>query len=278
MTPAFDPWDVIRETPPDHLTISGATVRLGDHVRLHPRAGRDPMDLALAGRTGEIEGIELTTDGEPHVTVTLDDDPGRDLGAQHYLGHRFFFRADEIEPLADRCADAPTRPPRVLVAGIGNVFFNDDGFGVAVAQRLAARPRQPGVAIVDFGIRGFDLMYALQDAYDMVILVDVVQRGGAPGTLYLIDAATAADDALGGTTTPADAHGMDPLRVLELARSLGARPKRLLVLGCEPQSVDETSCPGDSLCTLSEPVATAVGSAIDRINLIIQELKISFTS
>lgn len=275
MTPALDPWDVLRESPPDHVTVRDVTIHVGDHVRLHPGTRRDPMDHALAGRTGVVDAIELTTEGEPHVTVTLDDDPGRDLGARHYLGHRFFFRTDEIELLASDAAPREARR-RVLVAGIGNVFFNDDGFGVAVAQRLAAEPRQPGVTIVDFGIRGFDLLYALQEDYDAAILIDVVARGGAPGTLYLIDPELDGSEGIGASA--ADAHGMDPLRVLQLARSVGKVPERLLVLGCEPASVAETTEPGASLCTLSAPVAAAVDIAVDRITSLIIELLLPATT
>ena len=101
------------------------------------------------------------------VGVLVDDDPGRDLGER---GHRFFFSPDEVVPL------------RVLVAGIGNVFLGDDGFGCALAARVAFE----GVDVVDFGIRGMDLAYALAD-YDVVVFLDATPRGGAPGTLYVIE-------------------------------------------------------------------------------------------
>jgi hydrogenase maturation protease len=72
-------------------------------------------------------------------------------------------------------------PAKILVAGVGNVFLGDDGFGVEVAQRLASRPPRPGVRIVDFGIRGLDFAYALLDDYEVVLLVDAAPRGGTPG-------------------------------------------------------------------------------------------------
>ncbi len=78
-------------------------------------------------------------------------------------------------------------PPRILIAGIGNIFLGDDAFGSEVARRLAAQPIPDGVRVVDFGIRGFDLAYALIDGYDATILVDATPRGGSPGTLYLIE-------------------------------------------------------------------------------------------
>src|ERR1700734_1751902 len=78
-------------------------------------------------------------------------------------------------------------PPRILIAGIGNIFLGDDAFGSEVARRLAARPMPDGVKVVDFGIRGFDLTYALLDGSDATILVDATPRGGPPGTLYVIE-------------------------------------------------------------------------------------------
>ena len=94
-----------------------------------------------------------------HLAVVVEDDPGRDLGERRQPGHRFFFAPDEVEPLP---APAPAAPAvRVLVAGIGNVFLGDDGFGVALAGRLARRELPAGVEVVDFGIRGMDLAYAL---------------------------------------------------------------------------------------------------------------------
>ena len=156
-------------------------------MRLRPRAGGDVFDLALAGRTAVVEGIEQDMEGNVQLAVIVDDDPGRDLGERRQPGHRFFFSPEEVEPLGGRRA-ARRRPRAILVAGIGNVFLGDDGFGVAVAGRLgrgASCP--PGVDVVDFGIRGMDLAYALHDGYDAVVLLDAVPRGGAPGTLYVIE-------------------------------------------------------------------------------------------
>ena len=164
-------------------------------------------------------------EGDVQLAVTVEDDPGRDLGEDRQIGHRFFFSPDEVEPLGPREPEVAAR--RILVAGIGNVFLGDDGFGVAVAGRLAAATLPPGVDVVDFGIRGMDLAYALRD-YDVAILVDAVPRGGAPGTLYVIEPELDADEA------GPDAHGMDPVKVLALARGLGDPLPRVLVVGCEP--------------------------------------------
>ncbi|MGH7848434.1 MAG: hydrogenase maturation protease, partial [Candidatus Binatia bacterium] len=80
--------------------------------------------------------------------------------------------------------DSAMTPAKILVAGIGNIFLGDDGFGVEVARELAKRKLPESVRVVDFGIRGFDLAYALLDGYDLTILVDAAPRGGLPGTLY----------------------------------------------------------------------------------------------
>ena len=104
---------------------------------------------------------------------------------------------------------------RVLIAGIGNVFLGDDGFGVALAGRLARRDLPAGVDVVDYGIRGMDLAYALLDGWDAVILLDATPRGEAPGTLYVIEPDVESIEA-----AAPEAHGMDPVRVLALARAI----------------------------------------------------------
>ncbi|NIJ13799.1 hydrogenase maturation protease [Saccharomonospora amisosensis] len=146
---------------------------------------------------------------------------------------------------------------RVLIAGIGNVFFGDDGFGVEVATRLAEQRLPPGVVAADFGISGLHLAYEmLGGEHELTILVDAAPRGGTPGTLYLIepDPNECADAAPGGV----DAHGMAPATVLGLLRRLGGTPGRVLVLGCEPASVTEG-------IGLSEPVSAAVDEAVIRV-------------
>jgi hydrogenase maturation protease len=157
---------------------------------------------------------------------------------------------------------------RVLVAGVGNVFLGDDGFGVEVARRLAAEPQPAGVTVADFGIRGLHLAYELLDGYDTTILVDASPRGGSAGDLVLVE--VAAED-LPPTPTPdqlveqgavLDAHGMTPAEVLALLRMLGGTPGRVLVLGCEPARVEEGM-------GLSEPVAAAVDTALAELRRLI---------
>ena len=119
----------------------------------------------------------------------LDDDPGRDMGLLRQPGHRFFFDVDEVEPLPpeEQARAKATEKPRILVAGIGNIFMGDDAFGVEVARQLSGRDLPAGVRVADFGIRGFDLAYALQDGYETTILIDAYPHGDEPGTLYVVE-------------------------------------------------------------------------------------------
>jgi hydrogenase maturation protease len=160
--------------------------------------------------------------------------------------------------------------PRILIACIGNIFLGDDGFGVEVARRLLARPVPDGVRVVDFGIRGFDLTFALLDDQDVVILVDAVPRGGTPGTLYLIEPETSdAPDPQPGEIL-IDPHNMDPAKVLRLARALGGKTRRVLLVGCEPVPIDteDDFAPG-----LSEPVQSAVESALETIDSLVNQIR-----
>jgi hydrogenase maturation protease len=144
----------------------------------------------------------------------------------------------------------------VLVAGVGNVFLGDDGFGVEVVNRLAAGPVPAGVAVADFGIRGVHLAYELMDGYTSLILIDAVPRGDAPGTLYVIEPDLDAIEPAGVGGGPVmDAHGMEPVAVLALLAALGGRLDHVRVLGCEPADVDERM-------GLSAPVAGAVDEAV----------------
>lgn len=155
--------------------------------------------------------------------------------------------------------------PRILIAGVGNIFLGDDAFGVEVTQRLARRPLAEQVRVVDFGIRGLDLTYALLDGYDVVVLVDATPRGGAPGTVYVLE-----PDA-GSQEGPAavDPHSMDPVKVLRLAAAMGARVGRLLVVGCEPSPVDNVEEMRDGL---SEPVRAAVDEAAAAVESLVSRL------
>jgi hydrogenase maturation protease len=141
---------------------------------------------------------------------------------------------------------------RVLVAGVGNIFLGDDGFGVEVARRLAGEQLPEDVRVADFGIRGVHLAYELLDGYDTAILVDAAPRGGQPGTVYVIEPEPGAPP---DGAPLMDAHGMEPDAVLGLLEVLGGSPVRVLVVGCEPAEVTER-------IGLSEPVAGAVEEAV----------------
>jgi len=159
---------------------------------------------------------------------------------------------------------------RVLVAGIGNIFLGDDGFGVEVARRLAGRELPEGVEVKDFGIRGLDLAYALQDGYELVVFVDATPRGEKPGTVYLIEPEIEEDGEVS-----LDTHGMDPVKVIKLARALGAEPARTLVVGCEPQVVVSGEDYDDMLMGLSEPVRAAVEEAVKLVESLVKETNLS---
>jgi hydrogenase maturation protease len=143
----------------------------------------------------------------------------------------------------------------ILIAGVGNIFFGDDGFGSEVARRLAGRPDTPNVRVVDFGIRGLDLAYTLLDDYEATIIVDATPRGGQPGTIYVIEPDTEFNEAAAAV----EAHSMDPMRVLALACSMGAELKNVRIVGCEPESFGPA---GEGQMALSPAVAGAVDEAV----------------
>jgi hydrogenase maturation protease len=155
---------------------------------------------------------------------------------------------------------------RVLVAGIGNIFLGDDGFGVEVVRRLASRPLPEGVEVKDFGIRGMDLAYALQEDYGLVVLVDATPRGGEPGTVYLIEPEIEDD----GEAT-LDTHGMDPVKVIKLSRALGVSLARTLVVGCEPRVAPGGEDYDEMLMELSGPVRAAVDEAVKLVESLVRE-------
>jgi hydrogenase maturation protease len=247
---------------PSSVMVDGVAVARGSRVRLHPRASGDVFDLALADRVAIVEGIDQDFEDNLHVADTLEDDPGRDLGDARQPGHRFFFSLDEVEPLEDQPGNGMTgggAGSRVLVGGIGNVFLGDDGFGVDVVARLAARELPAGVDVVDFGIRGMDLAYALGRGYDAAILVDASPRGEEPGTLSVIDVA---GDEVGAAAI--ETHAMDPVRVLRMAASLGPIPPCVVVVACEPLTRMTGEEP-DVVVELSAPVRAAVDEALELV-------------
>lgn len=156
---------------------------------------------------------------------------------------------------------------RILIAGVGNVFLGDDGFGVEVVKRLAGCELPEDVEVVDFGIRGMDLIYSLQDDYEVVVFIDATPRGEEPGTVYLIEP----EIEEGGVVT-LDTHGMDPVKVLKFARALGPTPARTLVVGCEPQVILSGEDYDEMLMELSGPVRAAVGEAVKLVESLVEEI------
>lgn len=255
-------------------TASGRTVQVGgvrlgrgSRVRLRPRQAADVLDLALTGRTAEVDAVEEDLEGRVHVVVTLDGDDGRDFRTG--LGHRFFFTPEEVEPVEDAPAG-----PRILIAGIGNMFMADDAFGPEVVSAMRGRTLQEGVHIADFGIRGMDLAYRLLDGYDVAVLVDAAPRGKEPGTVHVIDPGPLGAPPDAAERDLPQAHGMDPVQVLALARQLADGTQelpRVLVLGCEP-SVRMRGDEPDVVVGLSEPVRAAVTVAADMLESLTGEL------
>ena len=143
----------------------------------------------------------------------------------------------------------------ILIAGIGNIFQGDDAFGVEVAQRLARRLQPDGVQVADFGIRGYDLAYALMDPRDCTLIVDAIPRGGAPGTLYVVEP----DLASLGDGAEVSAHAMNPVNVFRMVRMLGGTPGRVLLLGCEPGDLGPED---EGRMGLTDAVAAAVDQAV----------------
>lgn len=156
--------------------------------------------------------------------------------------------------------------PKTLIACIGNIFLGDDAFGCAVASRLASHKLPSEVRVVDFGIRGLDLTYALLEDWEQVIVVDAVPRGGTPGTLYIIEPELS-DMTAEPQPTALDAHEMDPLRALRLAITLGAKLPKLRIVGCEPSPVAEH----DLESGLSAAVECATEAAADLVESLIEK-------
>src|SRR5258705_10209846 len=157
--------------------------------------------------------------------------------------------------------------PSVLIACIGNIFLGDDGFGCEVARHLTQRSWPDNVKVVDFGIRGLDLAYALLDGHDVTIFVDATPRGQQPGTLYTIEPALEEIENIEAGAM-VDAHSMDPMKVLSMVKSMGGQFKKILLVGCEPA----TFGPDEGQMGLSEPVAAAVSEAVKVVESLVARI------
>ncbi len=158
----------------------------------------------------------------------------------------------------DRSRGAPSAPDagagQILVAGIGNAWLQDDGFGGAVARRLEQRTLPAGVTVLDAGTGGLDLAYEVMRGYEALVLLDVSRQGGAPGSLYVIEPEP---EEVGGQLEDGeriDPHGMDPLTVLRFVKLVGGWPGKVVVIACEPSEVEEVGL----------GLTAAVGEAVER--------------
>lgn len=158
------------------------------------------------------------------------------------------------------------RRERILIAGIGNIFLGDDAFGCEVTKLLFVHKLPEEVKVVDFGIRSFDLAYALMDGYETTIFVDATPRGGTPGDVYVIEPEL---DAIDGGQQTFEAHDMDPVKVLKMVRSMGGEFGKIFVVGCEPQFTGED---GEGHMGLSEVVETALPKAVEVIRSLVDRL------
>ena len=156
---------------------------------------------------------------------------------------------------------------RILVAGIGNSWLRDDGFGGEVVKRLETRELPEGAVVLDFGTGGLDLAYEVMRGYDALVLVDVSRQGGEPGTLYVMEASEEEVEAGIEDGQVINPHAMDPQTVLRFVKTIGAWPGKVVVIACEPAQVEEMGL------GLSDEVARAVDGAVDLVAKTVGELQ-----
>ena len=162
---------------------------------------------------------------------------------------------------------SPEREVRILVAGVGNSWLRDDGFGGEVARRLSARTMPSGVAVMDAGTGGLDLAYEVMRGYDALVIVDVSQQGGEPGTLYVMEPDEQSVDGNIADGEAINPHGMDPKTVLRFVKSIGAWPGRVVVVACEPADVSDLGF------GLSEQVQGVLDRAVELVVETVDELR-----
>jgi hydrogenase maturation protease len=166
---------------------------------------------------------------------------------------------------------SPEREPRILIAGVGNAWLRDDGFGGEVARRLEGRQLPAGVAVMDVGTGGLDLAYEVMRGYDALVILDVSRQGGQPGTLYVMEVPEESVEGKIEDGEVINPHGMDPQTVLRFVRSIGAWPGRVTVIACEPADVEDIGF------GLSPDVQSAVERAVELVVQTAGELRRSAT-
>ncbi|MEO6221202.1 MAG: hydrogenase maturation protease [Ginsengibacter sp.] len=163
--------------------------------------------------------------------------------------------------------EAPVnKKKRVMIAGVGNMFMKDDGFGGAVIKKMLNKTFPEGVEIKDFGTGGLKLAYDLMKGYDGLILLDASQRGEKPGTLYVIEPEEGSVESNLEDGGPIDPHGCDPATILRFVKGIGAWPAKVLIVACEPTNVE------DFEIGLSEPVIQAVDKAVELVEDILKDI------
>jgi hydrogenase maturation protease len=162
---------------------------------------------------------------------------------------------------------SPERIAKILVAGVGNAWLRDDGFGGEVARRLEERELPEGVAVMDAGTGGLDLAYEVMRGYDALVILDVSRQGGEPGTLYVMEPEEESVEAGIEDGQVINPHAMDPQTVLRFVKSIGAWPGRVMVIACEPGDVGEMGW------GLTSEVGAAVERAVDLVAETIDELR-----
>ena len=233
----------------------------GGKVVLRPGTDRDVYDRMLDGRTATIERLYVDYEDGAHIAVTIDDDPGQELFRE--TGRYLFFQCRR----ARGGGGVSAREHQILVAGIGNAWMRDDGFGGHVAKALGERELPQAVTVLDFGTGGLDLAYeVMRGYYDALVLVDVSRQGGEPGTLYVIepDPDEIEPIADGEVVSP---HGMDPKTVLRFVKTVGGWPGKIVVVACEPAAGDEMGL------ELTPEVAAVVDRAAELVLETIAELR-----
>ena len=163
-------------------------------------------------------------------------------------------------------SDTAQRTEQILVAGVGNAWLRDDGFGGEVTKALSERELPPGVQVIDFGSGGLDLAYEVMRGYDALVLIDISRQGERPGTLYVMEAKEDDVECSIEDGQMIDPHGMDPQTVLRFVKYVGGWPGRVFVVACEPEVVDDVGF------GLSDTVRASVGRAVDVVLETIEEL------
>ena len=159
------------------------------------------------------------------------------------------------------------RTKQILVAGIGNAWLRDDGFGGEVARMLAERELPPSVEVMDFGSGGLDLAYEVMRGYDALILIDVSRQGSPPGTLYVMEVHEQDVEGQIEDGQLLDPHGMDPQTVLRFVKYVGGWPGNVFVVACEPEVVEDVGF------GLSDAVGGSVARAVELVLQTIEELR-----